>query len=309
MTSPPPAIAPPLAAPAATAVPRFADADAAAAADATATPAEVLIRPPGRLAHIDLHELWAYRGTLARKIKQRVRLQYDDMWLGFFWAVARPLIMVLVFWAFRRASGAGLGVDIDYRLYVFSGLVLWFYFTDATASVAASLSKDAGLIRKVYFPRLISPLSHLFADSYTLVVAAVPLAMFMYFIGEAPGWHLVLLPLIVAQIMLLALGIGMFFSALMLSGRDWERFLRFALYVGLWVSPVIYSINMIPEAYHGAYHLNPLSGSLLAARAALFEHFPFPWGSWLYACACSAVAAALGLLAFQRAQVSLADRL
>jgi lipopolysaccharide transport system permease protein len=122
---------------------------------------EVIIRPPGTFAHLDLLELWRYRFTMWSKVKQRVRLQYDDMWLGLFWAVARPLIMVFVFWAFRGLSQARTGVDIPYALYVYSGLMAWFYFTEASTAVAMSLSRDAGLIQKVYFPRLISPLSHL----------------------------------------------------------------------------------------------------------------------------------------------------
>src|SRR5262245_51862426 len=88
---------------------------------------EVVIRPPGAFAHINLFELYHYRGTLWRKAKQRVRIQYDEMFLGLFWAVARPLIMVLVFWGFRGLAKAQMGVSIPYPLYVYSGLVIWFY--------------------------------------------------------------------------------------------------------------------------------------------------------------------------------------
>src|SRR5262245_25276568 len=138
---------------------------------------EIVIRPPDRFRAVDMRELWRYRDTLLTKARQRVRLQYDDMLLGFFWAVARPVIMVLVFWGFRGLSQAKVGVTIPYPLYVYSGLVFWFYFTDATTSVAMSLQKDAGLIQKVYFPRLLSPLSHLLADTYSLLLACVPMAI------------------------------------------------------------------------------------------------------------------------------------
>jgi len=278
---------------------------------APASPAleEVLIRPPGAFAHLHLKELYRFRGTLWRKVKQKVRLQYDDMWLGFFWAVARPVILVLVFWAFRGLSQAQTGVSIPYALYVYSGLVVWFYFTDVSTGVAMSLLKDASLIQKVYFPRLLSPLSHLIAETYNLALAAAPLLLGMAVFGEYPGWRLVLFPMVLGQIMLLALGLGMLFSAMVLSSRDWERFLKFSLYVGLWLSPVVYSVDMIPRKYEILYLLNPMSGSLLAVRSTLFRHFDFPWSSWLYALAFSVVLLGVGLLCFQRSERTLADRI
>ncbi len=270
---------------------------------------EVIIRAPNAFVHINLLELWRFRGILWRKVTQRIRVQYDDMWLGFFWAVARPVIMVLVFWAFRGLSEAKTGVTIPYPLYVFSGIMVWFYFTEATVGVAMSLKRDAGLIQKVYFPRLISPLSHLLADTYSLALAAVPLAIMMLIFGEYPGWHLIFMPLVLVQIMLLALGLGMVFSALVLASRDWERFLKFALYTGLWISPVIYSVDMIPKNAVPFYLLNPMGGSLLAVRATFFDNFAFPWGAWGYALCVSLALVVAGLLMFQRSERTLADRL
>lgn len=270
---------------------------------------EIVIRPPGAFSSLDWRELWRYRGTLARKIKQRVRIQYDDMLFGFLWAVARPLIMVFVFWAFRGLANAQMGVTIPYPLYLYSGLVVWFFFTDAVTAVAMSLQRDAGIIQKVYFPRLLSPLSHLLSETYNLLLAAVPLAIMMVLWGEPPGWRLLLLPMVLAQLLLLCLGVGMIFSALALRSRDWERLMKFALYVGLWVSPVIYSVDRIPGNYQLLYLFNPMSGTLLGMRSTLFGHFEFPWGSWLHALGFSLLLIIAGLLAFQRSQRFLADRI
>ena len=286
------------------------DTSASSLARTDAVPAEeVIIRPPGAFAHLDLPELWRYRGTLWRKVRQRVRIEYDDMWLGLFWAVARPLIMVFVFWAFRGLSQARIGVQIPYVLYVYSGLVAWFYFTEVATAVAMSLVRDAGLIQKVYFPRLISPLSYLFGETYNLALAAIPLVIMMVALGEYPDGNLLLLPAVLAQLMLLALGVGMVFSSLVLLSRDWERVLQFSLYLGLWVSPVIYSLEMIPQRYTLLYLVNPVGGSLLALRAALFGSLDFPWHAWGYACVFSVVLAGIGLLMFQRSERNLTDRL
>jgi homopolymeric O-antigen transport system permease protein len=270
---------------------------------------EIVIRPPGAFAHLDLPGLWRYRGTLGQKVKQRIRIEYDDMWLGLFWAVARPLIMVLVFWAFRGLSQARTGVHIPYMLYVYSGLVAWFYFTEVANAVAMSLVRDAGLIQKVYFPRLISPLSYLLGETYNLALASIPLIIMMVSLGEYPGANLLLLPVVLAQLMLLALGMGMVFSSLVLLSRDWERVLQFSLYLGLWVSPVIYSVDMIPKPYATLYLLNPVGGTLLAVRAALFGSLDFPWPAWTYACAFSVALLGIGLLMFQRSERTLTDRL
>lgn len=270
---------------------------------------EIVIRPPGFLSAFHLRELLRYRGVLWRKVKQRILVEYDRMWLGFLWAVARPLLMVVVFWTIRGLADANTGVTISYPLYVYTGLVLWFYFGGATSAVAMSLQRDAGLIQKVYFPRLISPLSHILAETYNLLMAALPLVILMVVFGEYPDWRLLLLPVVILQIMLLALGVGLVFSSLVLLSRDWERFLRLSLYVGLWVSPVIYSLDMIPPDYELVYLVNPMGGSLLAARATLFSGFEFGWGAWLYSCAFTAVILAIGLLSFQRSERTLADRI
>lgn len=269
---------------------------------------EVVIRPPGAFAQLDIGELWRYRGTLWRKVKQRVRLQYDDMWLGLFWAVARPLIMVFVFWTLRGLAQARTGVQIPYMLYVYSGLVAWFYFTDVATSVGVSLLRDAGLIQKVYFPRLISPLAHVIGNTYNLALAAIPLVVMMVAFDEYPDWAVLLLPAVLAQLMLVAFGLGLVFSSLVLLSRDWERVLQFTLYVGLFVSPVIYSVDMIPKRYELVYLLNPMSGTLIALRATVFASLDFPWGAWLYSVVVSAALAGIGLLMFQRAVRDVADR-
>ena len=270
---------------------------------------EVVIRPPGAFAHLDLLGLLRARGTLWRKTVQRVRLQYDEMWAGLFWAVARPLIMLAVIAGFRGMSGSNLGVSVSYPLYVYSGLVVWFYFTEATNAVASSLQRDAGIIQKVYYPRLISPLSCIGAETYNLGLAAIPLSILMAVFGAHPSWNILLLPLVLAQLMVLALGLGLVFSSLILLSRDWDRILRFGLYVGFWLSPVFYSSAMVPAQHSTLYFANPMSGSLVAMRSALFSDCPFPMREWAYAVAAALGLLAVGLAMFQRSERHLADRL
>lgn len=279
------------------------------AAVLTPVPREVLIQPPKGFARLDFADLVRHRGILWRRSSHRVRVQYDDMFLGLFWAVARPLIMLAVLWGFRGLAASNLGVSIPYPLYVYSGLVVWFYFTESTQAIAKSLQKDAGLIQKIYFPRLISPLSSLLAETYNLGLAFVPLSILMLVLGVPPCWYVLLLPLVLLQIMILSLGLGLLFSSLILWGKDWERILKFLLYVGFWLSPVFYSPTMIPSKLALLYFSNPMGGSLLAMRAVLFSGFEFPWWAWLYSSVLSIVLLFAGLLLFQRTEASIADRL
>ena len=108
---------------------------------------------------------------------------------------------------------------------------------------------------------------------------------------------------------LLILGVGCIFAALGLGTADWDRFLSFALYIGIFVSPIIYSPSMLPEKAQLIYSLNPMSGTLLAFRSALFDGFPWPLGEWYYSCGFSVLIAIVGVFIFQRAEQNMSDRL
>jgi lipopolysaccharide transport system permease protein len=270
---------------------------------------EIIIRPPRAFARLDLAELWAYRALLWSMVVRRLRTEFDQQYLAFLWAVFRPLLMVLLFSLFRDLSEARLGVDIPYALYVYGGLILWFFFTEAVLQTATSLKQNAGLIQKVYFPRIISPLSAITANFATFGITAVPLVVMMIWYGSLPDWHIMLLPLVLLQMAVLIFGIGCIFAALGLASNDWDHLLGFVLYVGLFVSPVIYSPAMLPATAQPFYALNPMVGPLMAFRAALFRGSPWPEWEWYFSCAFTVVVAVIGLAMFQRAEKYIVDRL
>ncbi len=270
---------------------------------------EIIIQPPRAFARIDLRELWAYRALLRSMVARRLRTEFDQQYLAYVWAVFRPLLMVLLFSLFRNLSEARLGVEIPYALYVYGGLILWFFFTEAVLQTATSVKQNAGLIQKVYFPRIISPLAAIIANFATFGITAVPLAMMMIWYQGFPDWHILLLPLVLLQMALLVFGIGCIFAALGLASNDWDRFLGFVLYIGLFVSPVIYSPAMLPAAAQPFYALNPMVGPLMAFRATLFQGSPWPEWEWYLSCAFTVMVAVLGLAMFQRAEKHIVDRL
>jgi lipopolysaccharide transport system permease protein len=275
----------------------------------TGSEPEVVIKPPGELLRLDLGEFYRYRYLLKTLIWRNLRTQFDEQYFSMAWVCVRPLLFVAVFAAFRKLSSANTHVAIPYALYLYSGLALWYYFVEATSETASAVRNDAHLLTKVYYPRLITPLVPTLAHLANLAVSLTPLALMMAWYQVGPGWRLILLPVVIAQTACLALGLGALFAALTLTNRDWERFLGFGLYLGLFVSPVIYSPEMIPESVRLAYFVNPMAGGLLAFRAALFAAEPFPGWQWLYSAAVSFCVLLLGIRVYRAAEAGFADRL
>lgn len=267
------------------------------------------IRPEGPGIGTTLVELWRYRHLFLALVWRNVRVEFDATRLGSAWAIARPVFLTLVFVLFRGFSGANTYVDLPYPLYVFSGLVLWTYFLDAASASAIAMRNDSALLSKVYYPRLLTPLVPVVASLVSVGIALAPIAALMLWYGVWPGWHLVLLPVVLAQAIALSLGVGTIVAAFSVENRDWERALTFILSTGLWISPVVYAPDMIPNSLRGVYHLNPMVGLLLAFRATLFADFPLPTLEWLYSGLATAAILALGVWAFRRTETQLADRL
>ena len=268
---------------------------------------EIVIRPPKGLTIADFTELVAYRGLILSMIRRQLRTEYESTRLGVLWALARPLLMTLVFTGLKQVSGAQMGVGIAYPLYLYSGLIFWFWFADSVMSSAVSLQSDAGLIRKVYFPRLISPIVPIAASACSLLVATLPIIPVALFLGYPPGPALLLLPLVVAEAAVLALGAGLIFAALTLASRDWERFLGLLFYVGLFVSPVLHAPEIVPQAMRGLVFLNPMAGPLIAFRATLFGDVSFPWLPFLYSFAVAIAVLLAALFVFRRVERVLID--
>lgn len=271
---------------------------------------ETVIEPNRPLGFSDIAEVFRYRGLLWSMTVRRFRDDLADLKLGVIWFVARPLLMLAVFTMWRNLSGANMGVDMSYPTYLYSGLILWFYFTEAVQNTAGAVQRDAGLIRKVYFPRLISPLTAVLAPLTALAVASIPLVVIMVFTATVPDWKILLLPVVLFQAALLAFGLGCLFAALSVNSNDWDRALGLALYIGLFISPVIFSPTLLAESRgYWVYHLNPMAGTLVALRSTLEADMAFPVQEFAYSAGFTVVSIFGGFFLFQRLERALLDRL
>ncbi|HLP58525.1 MAG TPA: ABC transporter permease [Candidatus Deferrimicrobium sp.] len=272
-------------------------------------PIEIIIKPPKGLPELNFREYYKFRHLMWNMIKKNVRLQFEDKVLGFVWAFARPLTMLLVFSLLRRLSRAQLYNTIPYSVYLYAGVIFWFYFVESVTAAQRSISSDAGIIKRIYYPRLITPIVPVVARMYGLMLSFIPLVILMFVDHVPPGWRLLLLPIVLLQGIVLSLGIGTMFAALSLKKKDYETFLNLLLYVGLFISPVIYSPEMISKGALLFYYMNPVAGMLLAFRSCWFADFPFPLWQFLYSCAASIFYLLVGTTMFRRAEMYFSDKL
>lgn len=270
---------------------------------------EIVIRPPRGMSRLDISELFSYRHMLASMVRRNIKTDFEGMYLGVVWAVIRPTTLAIIFGLFRDISGTGANHTIPYMLYVYSGLVLWYYFTDATMQVAGSVKKDAAIIKKVYFPRLITPIVPVLSNLSNLAIATVPLILMMSWYGLWPGMSILLLPLVIIQCMCMVFGIGSLFAAFTIANRDLEQFLSFILYIGLFVSPILFWPDLLPVWAKWFVSVNPMTGTLLALRAVLFDGTAFPVAQWIYSCAFTAFIVLIGAYAYRYNEASIGDRL
>lgn len=248
------------------------------------------------------------RYMLWNMIKSSALVPYTDLSLSIFWTFIRPLIFVGVIVFIRHKANAAMGEEVPYFPYVFSGVILWWYFVDATKQSARSLYRYRGLLTKVYFPRLVAPLVPVIARLFDLMLQFLILVPLMFIFTCFPDWHLLLFPLVILQVGLLTLGLGLIFSVLSARVKDFDRVLDFVLYLGFFISPVIFSMRIVPPDWQFVWaFLNPMSGPLEVLRAALFSGVEIDYIVWGLSIMSTLILTALGLFVFLHYEERLAE--
>ena len=246
-------------------------------------PSEFTIAPPTRLVSINWRELWRYRDLFLVFVWRDVSVRYKQTFLGVLWAIIQPLVTMLIFtFIFNRVARIQSGDGSPYPIFLYVGLLLWQYFSGTLTNASNSMILNAGIIQKVYFPRLIVPASAAIVGLVDLAVASVILIGMMIHYGYAP--HLVgllIFPLLIAIAVLTSLGIGLFLASLNIKFRDVRYALPFIIQILMYVTPVIYPVSMLdkyPIAKNLMLWLNPISGIVTNARAGLLGTGPVEWG-------------------------------
>lgn len=236
----------------------------------------VVIEPKKGWISIDLRDLWHYRDLLYILTTRDIKVRYKQTLLGAAWAVIQPLFTMLIFTLFFGRL-AGMPSDgIPYPLFAYAGLLPWTFFSNAVTNSGNSLVGNSNLITKVYFPRMIIPMASVGSGLVDFAIAFLLLLVMMFYYGVGFAVNILMLPVLVILTSLLAVGVGMWMSALNVKYRDIRYALPFLIQLGMFATPIIYPMSLVPEKYRWLIALNPLSGQIEAYRAAFFGK-PFDW--------------------------------
>jgi lipopolysaccharide transport system permease protein len=230
----------------------------------------VRIRPSRAWVALNLRELWAYRELLCLLVWRDVKVRYKQTALGAAWAIIQPLFTMLTFTLFFGHLARMPSDGIPYALFAYAGLLPWTYFATAVTASGGSLVGNANLIGKVYFPRMAIPGAAVIGSLVDFGVAFTVLVGLMAYYQVGLTWNLLLVPSLVVLLTLLALGVGMWMSALNVKYRDIRYALPFLIQLWMFASPVIYPLSLVPREWQWLLALNPLTGIIEGFRAAFF---------------------------------------
>lgn len=229
----------------------------------------VIIKPSKGWVGLRLKDLWVYRELVYFLTWRDLKVRYKQSILGVLWAVLKPFMNMVVFSIFFGSLAKMPSDGVPYPLFYFVGSLPWELFGNALTVSSKSMVSSGNMISKIYFPRLIVPLSSVMASVVDFLISFVILIGLMFYYHYAPTIGLLWLPLLMILSLITALGVGFWTSALMVRYRDVGYILPFVTNLWMFITPVLYSASMIPEKWRVIYSLNPMTGVIEGFRYAL----------------------------------------
>lgn len=265
------------------------------------------IRPSKGWVSINLRQLWEYRDLAYFLTWRDIKVRYKQTVLGATWAVLQPFFTMVVFSVFFGRLAGVPSDGVPYPVFSYAALVPWTFFASGLSNSSDSLVGSANLIKKVFFPRLVIPLSAVLAPLVDFFLAFIVLLLMMVFYGIAPTKNVVWLPLLLVLAFITSLGFGLWFSALNVQFRDVRYAVPFVIQAWLFITPIAYPSSLLQEPWRTLYALNPMAGVVEGFRWALLNTDTQP-GSMVFVSAAAAVAVLIGgLYYFRRMEKSFAD--
>lgn len=267
----------------------------------------ILIQPSRGWVALRLNELWDYRGLLYFLVWRDIKVRYKQTVLGAAWAIIQPVLTMVVFTLFFGSQQSLHPGDIPYPLFSFAALVPWTFFASGLSQSSNSLVGSANLIKKVYFPRLVVPISAVLSGALDFALAFVVLIGLMLYYGYLPTANIIWLPAFLLLALITALGVGLWLSALNVEFRDVRYVVPFVVQLWLFASPVIYSSDMLSGTARTLYGINPMAGVIEGFRWALLGAGTGP--DWMTAISALVALALLvsGAFYFRRMEKNFAD--
>lgn len=269
---------------------------------------EIIIKPQKGWIPVNLRELWQFRDLLYFLAWRDIKVKYKQTALGAAWAILQPFITMIVFSILFGKLAKVPSDGIPYPIFVYAGLLPWNYFSSALSNSGNSLVASSNLITKVYFPRLIIPASASLSSLLDFFIASIILIGMMFFYHFTPNTlGIVMIPVLVFLTFIVAVGCGLWLSALNVEYRDFQYVIPFLVQIWMFVTPVIYPVTLFPEKYRWILSLNPMGGIIGAFRAATLGHQPINWDLLFISSGVGFLIFFTGLLYFRKVERSFAD--
>ena len=267
----------------------------------------IVISPPGRFTLPRFRELWEAREVFWRFGIRDITLRYRQTALGIIWVILQPLLAAGIFSVVFGTIADLPSGDVPYFIFSFAGMLAWNVFNNVVGRSSTSLVANQALVSKVFFPRMLVPLSTLMSVLVDFAVAFGLFVVLLFVYQVNPGWPILLLPLWLALLVMLALGIGLICAALMVKYRDIAYVVPVALSILLYATPIAYSLTAVPENLLPLFNLNPLTWAMQEFRWSLLgQAAPELWQVFA-SLAVSFGVLLIGALVFQQHERRFAD--
>lgn len=266
-----------------------------------------LIKPKKTFSFEDIKELWKYRELAYFFVWRDIKVKYKQTFVGISWAIFQPFVAMVVFSVFFGTLAKMPSDGIPYPIFVYSGLLFWQFFSSALSETSNSLVGNAGIITKVYFPRLILPISGVVTKFVDFGIASLILVGLMFYYNITPSpIILLILPLLLLITFIAAMGGGLFLASINVKYRDVRYVLPYFIQMLLFVTPVIYPAS-IAGKWSFLLALNPMTGVIKASRAALFGTEPINWELLGISLIAVLILLVIGIIFFKKTERYFAD--
>jgi len=236
------------------------------------------IIPPKGLVGLDFRELWRYRDLLYIFIWRDIKVRYKQTAVGVAWAIFQPVLTMIIFSVLFGRLAKLPSDGAPYPIFVFTGLLLWNYFSASLINSSESLISNEAIVKKVYFPRILLPGSTIITPAVDFAISfVVLLALMLYYNFVPSALGLLIVPVLLLIAMISSLGLGLFLSSLNVKYRDVRHIMPFFLQISMYVTPVIYPVTIIPQKFQWIAYLNPMSGVITLARSLLLGSVQVEW--------------------------------
>lgn len=266
----------------------------------------IVIEPRKGWRALDLAELWSYRELLRVLTERDIRVRYKQTVLGFAWAIIQPVMMMVVFSIFFGAFAKMPSDGLPYPIFAYAGLLPWMFFAGALTNSSQSLVASSNLLSKVYFPRLIIPISSIGSALVDFAIASGVLLLMMLYYGIGWSTKLLLAPVLTFGIIIAALGVGTLLAALTAAYRDFKYVVPFMVQLWMFATPVAYPASIVPQPWQWLLALNPMSGLIEGFRACFLDR-PLDPAAIAISLAVAASMFVAGVGYFERIERRLAD--